>query len=74
MKPAPVVVRVEIGTVSVNAGDVASLRPGDVLHTGKRLAEPVVLRVGGRAIARGDLVDVEGELGVRVRELLVREP
>ncbi len=71
---APVVVRVELGTVSLNAGEVAALRPGDVIETGQRLGQPVVLRVAGRAIARGDLVEVEGELGVRIRELLGQEP
>ncbi len=67
---APVVVRVELGSVSLSAAEVTSLRPGDVLETGRKLAEPVVLRVAGKAIARGDLVDVEGELGVRIRELV----
>jgi flagellar motor switch/type III secretory pathway protein FliN len=71
---APVVVRVELGTVSLNAGEVTALRPGDVIETGQRLGQPVVLRVAGRAIARGDLVEVEGELGVRIRELLGQEP
>jgi flagellar motor switch/type III secretory pathway protein FliN len=66
----PVVVRVELGAVSLTAAEWAKLRPGDVLETGRRLSEPAVLRVGGRAIARGELVDVDGELGVRVRELL----
>jgi flagellar motor switch/type III secretory pathway protein FliN len=33
------------------------------------LGEPVVLRVAGRAVARGELVDVEGTVGVRVREV-----
>jgi flagellar motor switch/type III secretory pathway protein FliN len=70
---APVVVRLELCTVSLNAGEVAALRPGDVIETGSRLGQPVVLRVAGRAIARGDLVDVEGELGVRIRELLETE-
>ncbi len=70
---APVVLRIELGSVSLNAGDLAALKPGDVLETGKRLGEAVTLRVGGRAIARGDLVDVEGELGVRIRELVGRE-
>ncbi|HEV8245257.1 MAG TPA: FliM/FliN family flagellar motor switch protein [Polyangiaceae bacterium] len=70
---APVVVRVELGTVSLTAAEVAEMRAGDVIETGRRLAEPVVLRVAGRAIARGDLVDVEGELGVRIRELVGRE-
>jgi type III secretion system YscQ/HrcQ family protein len=66
---APVVVRVELGVVSLSAGDWAKLRPGDVLETGRRIAEPVILRVAGRAVARGELVDVDGEVGVRVREL-----
>ena len=67
---APVVVRVELGQVSMPASDWAKLRPGDVIETGQRLAEPVVLRVAGRAVARGELVDVDGELGVRIKELV----
>ncbi|HEY3493365.1 MAG TPA: FliM/FliN family flagellar motor switch protein [Polyangiaceae bacterium] len=66
---APVVVRIELGSVSMTAGDWARLRPGDVIETGRRIAEPAVLRIGGRVVARGELVDVDGELGVRVREL-----
>jgi type III secretion system YscQ/HrcQ family protein len=69
---APVVVRVELGMVSMPASDWAKLRPGDVIETGQRVAEPVVLRIAGHAVARGELVDVDGELGVRIREL-VRE-
>jgi type III secretion system YscQ/HrcQ family protein len=67
---APVVVRVELGTVSMTAADWARLRPGDVIETGRRVAEPVILRVAGRVVARGELVDVDGEVGVRVRELV----
>ena len=66
---APVVVRVEIGAVSLAARQWAALKPGDVLQTGRRIAEPVTLRIAGREVARGDLVSVEGELGVRIREL-----
>jgi type III secretion protein Q len=66
---APVVVRVELGVVSLSARRWAELRPGDVLSTGQPLGEPVLLRVAGRAVARGELVDVEGTVGVRVREV-----
>jgi hypothetical protein len=65
----PVVVRVEVGAVSMTAREWAALRPGDVIETGQRINEPVVLRVGGRELARGELVEIEGELGVRIREL-----
>jgi type III secretion protein Q len=67
---APVVVRVELGAVSMPASDWAKLRPGDVIETGTRVAEPVTLRIAGQAVARGELVDIDGELGVRIRELV----
>jgi flagellar motor switch/type III secretory pathway protein FliN len=66
---APIVVRVELGAVSMSAREWASLRAGDVIETGRRLNEPVVLRVAGREVARGELCEVEGELGVRIKEL-----
>jgi flagellar motor switch/type III secretory pathway protein FliN len=70
---APLIVRVELGAVTLSAKEWAALRPGDVIETGRRVGEPVVLRVSGREIARGELVDIEGELGVRIRELVGEE-
>jgi flagellar motor switch/type III secretory pathway protein FliN len=67
---SPVVVRVEIGVVTMTAREWAELGPGDVIESGRRIAEPVVLRVGGREVARGELVNLEGELGVRIREIV----
>jgi len=67
---SPVVVRVEVGAVTLSAREWAELAAGDVIETGRRIAEPVVLRVAGREVARGELVNLEGELGVRIRELV----
>lgn len=67
---SPVVVRVEVGSVSLTAREWAELGPGDIIETGRRIAEPVILRVAGREVARGELVNLEGELGVRIRELV----
>jgi type III secretion system YscQ/HrcQ family protein len=66
----PIVVRVELGCVVLTAREWAALRAGDVIETGRRVAEPVALRVAGREVARGELVNVEGELGVRILEIL----
>jgi flagellar motor switch/type III secretory pathway protein FliN len=68
---APVVVRVEMGTVSLPAKDWAHLRPGDILETGQPLGADVTLRVAGKVVAKGELLNVEGELGVRITKLLV---
>lgn len=66
---APLVVRVEVGSVSMKAREWAALRPGDVIETGRRIAEPVRLRAGGQVLAHGELVTIEGELGVRITEI-----
>jgi flagellar motor switch/type III secretory pathway protein FliN len=64
----PVVVRVEVGEARMQAREWAALRPGDVVTLRKRIGESVMLRVGGVPVARGDLVEVEGEVGVRIVE------
>jgi len=66
----PVLVRVEIGEARMAAREWASLAAGDVIALGRRIGERVVLRIGGVPVARGDLVDVDGEVGVRIVERL----
>lgn len=67
---APLVVRIELGAVSMTAREWAGLGPGDVIETAQRVAEPVVLRVAGREVGRGELVNVDGQVGVRIQKLL----
>jgi flagellar motor switch/type III secretory pathway protein FliN len=62
-----VVVRVEIGNATMTAREWSQLRPGDVVGVGARIGDPVTLRVSGHAVAEGELVDVDGEVGVRIR-------
>jgi type III secretion system YscQ/HrcQ family protein len=65
----PVEVVCELGRVTLTGRELLELRPGAVLPAGRPLAGPVDLTVGGRVVARGELVDVEGEIGVRVTQL-----
>ncbi len=62
----PLVVRVELGAAELSASAWARTRAGDVLALGRAVGEPVVLRVSGTEVARGELVAIEGELGVRI--------
>ena len=63
-----VVVRVEVGEARMTAREWASLHRGDVVALGRRVGERVTLRAGGVALARGELVDLDGEIGVRILE------
>jgi flagellar motor switch protein FliN/FliY len=67
----PVTLTVELGRVSLPLHRLADLKPGDVLELGRHAHEPVELTSGGRLIARGELVQVDTELGVRVTQVFL---
>lgn len=66
----PVEVTVEIARTTATVAELAMWRPGEVIALPAALGEPVLVRAGGRAVARGELVDVDGQVGVRVTEVL----
>ena len=67
--PLPVEVEVELTRLSIPVAELATLKPGAVLPLHLGPAAAVTLRVGDRAIARAELVDVDGEVGARIVSL-----
>lgn len=67
----PVTLAVELGRVSLTLGRLADLKPGDVVELGRHSREPVELTSAGRLVARGELVLIDTELGVRVTHLFL---
>ncbi len=65
----PVELSVELGRLAMSAGELSSLVPGAVLVSGIPAGQPVTLRAGAKVIARGELVVVDGELGVRIQSM-----
>ena len=65
----PLQISVELARVPVTAEEVVSLRVGQVIDLNRVPGEPVELSVNGKVVARGELVEVEGHLGVRVLSL-----
>ncbi|MBI2394694.1 MAG: FliM/FliN family flagellar motor switch protein [Deltaproteobacteria bacterium] len=64
----PLAVRVEIGSATLAAREWAALGPGDVVVLDRRVGDAVSLRIGGKVLARGELVEVDGAVGVRITE------
>jgi type III secretion system YscQ/HrcQ family protein len=67
---APIELCIELARFTLPLGELSALRAGEVLCTGRAIGELVTLSAGGRAFARGELCEVEGEIGVRVTELM----
>ncbi|RVU46926.1 hypothetical protein EA187_07260 [Lujinxingia sediminis] len=66
---AEVEVEVVVGEVRMELGQLSRLVVGQVLETGSPVGAAVRLMVGAQEIARGELVEVEGRLGVRVEQV-----
>jgi len=62
-------VTVELARVSLTLGDLSGLEPGGSLPLHAPRDGRVVLRLGDRAVARGQLVEIDGALGVRLDAL-----
>jgi len=67
----PVTLAVELGRVNLTLARLADLRPGDVVELGRHSREPVELTSGGRLVARGELVQIDTELGVKVTHVFL---
>ena len=67
----PVTLTVELGRVNLSLNRLADLRPGDVIELGRHSREPVELTSSGRLVARGELILIDTELGVRVTHVFL---
>jgi flagellar motor switch protein FliN/FliY len=66
----PVELAVEIGRTRMTIREALALGPGSIVTLNKLAGEPVDLLVNGKPIARGEVVVIDEEFGLRVTEVL----
>jgi flagellar motor switch protein FliN/FliY len=66
-------VSVSIGRAHMPLKDVMKLTTGSVVELNRNVSEPVEIVVNNCVVARGDVVVVDGNFGVRIREVLSKE-
>jgi flagellar motor switch protein FliN/FliY len=62
-------VSVEIGRTRMSLGDALGLGPGSVIGLHRLAGEPVDVLVNGKVIARGEVVVLDEEFGLRVTDV-----
>jgi flagellar motor switch protein FliN/FliY len=70
LRDVPVELSVEIGRARMTLGQALALGPGAIVALDRLAGEPVDLLVNGRRIARGEVVVVDDEFGVRLTEVV----
>lgn len=66
----PVELAVEIGRTSMSIGETLGLGPGSIVSLNRGAGEPVDLLVNGRRIARGEVVVIDEEFGLRITDVV----
>lgn len=66
----PLEISVELGRVKMVVKDVVELGSGSIVEIDKAAGEPVDVMVNGRLVARGEVVVIEDNFGVRITEIL----
>lgn len=62
-------VTVELGRTKLLMREVLSLHPGSIIELDRAAGAPVDVLVNGKLLARGEVVVVDDELGVRLTEI-----
>jgi len=70
----PVELAVEIGRTRMTIGEALALGPGSIVTLDRLAGEPVDLLVNGRPIARGEVVVIDEEFGLRITEVVSGGP
>jgi flagellar motor switch protein FliN/FliY len=70
LSAVPVDLSVEMGRTRMTVGETLELRPGSIITLNRMAGEPVDLLVNGTAIARGEVVVIDEQFGLRVTEVL----
>ena len=69
----PVEVVVELGRLKMVLRDLAALSEEDVIELDQPLESPLDLVVGGKRLARGELIEVGGRVALRIIEVTGKE-
>ena len=70
LSDVPVELAVEIGRARMTIGETLALCPGSIITLNRLAGEPVDLLVNGKPIARGEVVVIDEEFGLRVTEVV----
>lgn len=73
LRQVPMRVAFDVGELRLTIADLEALQVGQALDLGRPLSEAVQIRVNGARVGHGELVDIDGRLGVVLRTLSARD-
>ena len=69
----PVKVQAVLGRAKMPIAELVAMHPGYVFELDRRVGEPIDILVNDRLIARGEIVMIDGSLGVTLTEIVKQD-
>jgi flagellar motor switch protein FliN/FliY len=66
-------VSILLGRTAMRIKDVMKITPGSVIELDREIGDYVEIMVHGTVVARGEIVSVKGNYGVRIKEIISRQ-
>ena len=66
----PLEVTVELGRTTKSISDILNFAPGTIIELNRIAGEPIDVLVNGKFVARGEVVVIEENFGIRVTEII----
>ncbi len=70
LRDVPVRISAVLGYKKMTIAELIEMESGAVLMLDKRVGEPIDLHVNDRLVARGELIVVDGKLGISITEII----
>lgn len=70
----PLRVTVELGRTTKSISDILDFSPGKIIELDKLAGEPIDILVNGKNVAKGEVVVIEENFGVRITEIISNHP
>lgn len=73
LRDVPLEITVELGRTSKRISEILELTPGSVIELDRLVGEPLDILVNGQHIAKGEVVVIDENYGIRVTDILNHE-
>jgi flagellar motor switch protein FliN len=66
-------VAISLGATRLPLSEIAKLTSGSIVELNRTIAEPVEILVNNRSIAQGEVVVVDGNFAVRIKQVMSKQ-
>lgn len=74
IQDVPLEVTVELGRTSKSIKDILEFSPGTIIELNKIAGEPIDVLVNGKYVAKGEVVVLEENFGIRITDIIKEQP